>query len=68
LGVEQVNPGDTVKAQLKFYCPQNHVGKIAVGMDFQIREGKRTVAIGRVIKILHMEENAAIAIKRFGQP
>ena len=61
VGVEQVNPGDTVTAQLKFYCPQNHVGKIAVGMEFEIREGKRTVATGCVTKILHLEDNAANA-------
>ncbi len=58
IGVEQVNPGDTVTAQLKFLSPQFHVGKIAVGMEFQIREGNRTVATGRVTKILHLEENA----------
>jgi hypothetical protein len=59
LGVDQVNPGDTVAAQLKFYSPQNHVGKIAVEMAFEIREGKCTVATGRVTKILHLDENAA---------
>ena len=53
------NPGDTVTAQLKFYCPQNHVGKIAVRMEFLIREGSQRVATGRVTKILHLEENAA---------
>jgi len=39
--------------------PQFHFGKIAVGMEFLIREGKRTVATGRVSKISHLEENAA---------
>jgi hypothetical protein len=28
-------------------------------MEFLIREGNRTVATGRVTKILHLEENAA---------
>ena len=59
IGVEQVNPGDTVTAQVKFLSPQFHVGKIAVGMEFQIRERNRTVATGRVTKILNLEENAA---------
>jgi elongation factor Tu len=67
-GVEQVNPGDSVTAQLKFLSPQYHVGKVAVGMEFQIREGNRTVATGRVTKILHLKENAATAAERFGQP
>jgi len=64
IGVEKVNPGGTVTAQLKFLSPHNHVGKIAVGMEFLIREGKLTVATGRVTKILHLEENAAIAANR----
>ena len=56
------NPDEVAarKAQLKFYRPQNHVGKSAVGMEFEIREGKRTVATGRVTKILYLEENAGI--------
>jgi translation elongation factor EF-Tu-like GTPase len=64
IGVEQVNPGDTVTAQLKFLSPQNHVGKIAVGTEFLIREGNRTVATGRVTKILHLEENATNAAQQ----
>lgn len=59
IGVEQVNPGDTVTAQLRFLRPQVHVGRIAVGMEFLIREGNRTVATGKVTKILGLEENAA---------
>jgi hypothetical protein len=47
-----------VTAQLKFLKPQNKAGRIAVGMEFEIREGKRTVATGRVTKILHLKENA----------
>ena len=47
------------RPQPPFASPQYHVGKIAVGTEFPIREGKRTVARGRVTKILHLEENAA---------
>ena len=54
-----VQPGDTVTAQIRLMSPHCHVGKIAVGTAFEIREGKRTVATGRVTKILHLEENAA---------
>jgi hypothetical protein len=64
VGIEQVNPGDTVTAQLKFYSPQNHVGKITVGTEFQIREGQRPVATGHVTKILHLEDNAVNAGNR----
>lgn len=59
IGFERVNPGDTVTAQLRFLSPQNHVGRLCVGTEFHIREGKRTVATGHVTKILHLEENAA---------
>jgi translation elongation factor EF-Tu-like GTPase len=59
LGVEQVNPGDTVTAQLRFVRPQFHVGKIAVRMEFLIREGNRTVAKGKVTKTLDLEKTAA---------
>lgn len=40
VNVKQVNPGDAVTAQLKFLSPQFHAGKIAVGTEFEIREGK----------------------------
>jgi len=59
IGVEHVNLGDTVTAQLRFLKPQNKAGRIAVGMEFEIREGKRTVATGRVTEILKLEGNAA---------
>jgi translation elongation factor EF-Tu-like GTPase len=63
IGVERVSPGDTVTAQLKFASPQYHFGKIIAGMMFEIREGSRTVAKGRVTKILILEDNAAKAVK-----
>jgi translation elongation factor EF-Tu-like GTPase len=62
IGVERVNPGDTVTAQLMFVSPQNHVGRITVGMKFEIREGSRTVANGQVTKILNLKDNAAKAV------
>ena len=52
VGVERVEPGDTVTALLRFFNPQIHVGKLSDGMEFLIREGSRTVANGRVIRIL----------------
>ena len=42
LGVEQVNPGDTVTARLTFTRPDLHLGRIHVGTEFLIREGVRT--------------------------
>lgn len=60
--VEQVNPGDTVRAYLGFLSPKEHLGKIFVGMEFLIREGNRTVGKGKVTKILELEKSAKNAI------
>ena len=46
-----VLPGDTVKAHLRFLSPQEHHGKMAVGMSFLIRKGAKTVAYGVVTKV-----------------
>ena len=52
VGVDQVNPGDTVKTMLTFPRPENHHGRIHEGLEFLIREGSRTVGRGRVLRIL----------------
>jgi elongation factor Tu len=56
--VECVAPGETARALLRFYCPDLHAGRISVGMEFQVREGKQIVAHGRVTKLLNLEESA----------
>jgi translation elongation factor EF-Tu-like GTPase len=56
---ELVYPGETVRAFLSFLTPQNHVGKLRPGMEFQCREGQRRVAKGVVLKILVLGESAA---------
>ena len=56
--VESVLPGQTVRALLRFASPDAHVGRVHPGMEFQVREGARIVARGRVTKILHLEESA----------
>lgn len=56
--MKQVNPGDTVRTYLAFLSPDEHFGKVYVGMEFLIREGTRTVAKGVVTKILDLEESA----------
>ena len=61
--VEQVNPGDTVRAYLGFLSPQEHLGKVYVGMEFEIREGARTVGKGVVTKIIELEQSANRAVK-----
>lgn len=53
---EQVSPGDTVVAHLRFLSPQEHHGMISTGTPFLIREGTRTVAYGVVTKIFNQLE------------
>ncbi len=57
--VEQVNPGDTVRAILRFLSPHEHWGKVDVGIPFLIREGARTIGYGKITKLLpDFEKNA----------
>jgi translation elongation factor EF-Tu-like GTPase len=49
--VDTVTPGQTVRARLTFMCPQNHVGRVFVGMSFLLREGNRVVGYGHVTNI-----------------
>jgi len=56
--VESVLPGQTVRALLTFSRPQMHFGRVVEGMEFLVREGQRTVARGRVTKLLFLAEHA----------
>ncbi len=60
-------PGQTVTAYLSFLSPQSHVGKLQVGAAFLLREGQRVVGRGRVLRILHLEENARQAQEQQGK-
>lgn len=55
---EWVYPGDTITAYLAFLSPEAHVGRLAPGTVFQIREGAKVVAEGRVTKLLELEQSA----------
>jgi len=59
--VEVANPGETVRAYLGFLSPQEHFGKVHVGMEFLIREGARTVGKGVITKIIELEQSASRA-------
>ena len=48
---EEVSPGESVTARLRFLSPQEHHGNISAGMPFLIREGARTVGYGIVTQI-----------------
>jgi translation elongation factor EF-Tu-like GTPase len=52
------SPGDTVRAELSFVSPHLIADRIHVGMEFECREGRKTIARGRITKILNLHENA----------
>lgn len=56
--VEEVMPGETVRAYLAFLSPNLHYKKVYEGMTFLVREGERTVGKGTVTKIIDLEESA----------
>jgi len=56
---ERVEPGESVVARLWFASPQAHVGNVVPGTVFLIREGLKTVAYGKVTKLLNLEAHAA---------
>lgn len=61
--VNQVNPGDTVRAYLGFLSPAEHWGKLYPNMKFEIREGARIVGRGKITQILELEVSANRAKK-----
>src|SRR5690349_419634 len=52
------NPRIGVRAYLAFGSPREHVGRLAPGSPFLLREGGRTVAFGTVTQIIDLEESA----------
>jgi translation elongation factor EF-Tu-like GTPase len=60
--VKQANPGDTVRAFLRFLHPEDHVGRLKTGMAFLIREGQKIVAYGSVTRLVDLEQSAATAL------
>ena len=56
--VQSVAPGETARAYLRFSSPYYIVSEVFSGMEFQVREGSRVVARGRVTNILHLAESA----------
>jgi len=52
VGVEKAFPGETVTSRVTFAYPQYHAERVHVGMEFELREGSKVVARGKVTKIL----------------
>jgi translation elongation factor EF-Tu-like GTPase len=55
----EVPLGQWVPALLTFLSPDQHRGRVFVGMPFLMREGNRTVGYGRVTTLLSLDSPAA---------
>jgi|ERR1051326_4252018 elongation factor Tu len=55
---EWVHPDETARTLLWFLSPDDHLGRVHVGMEFEVREGARVVGRGRITKILNLAESA----------
>ncbi len=51
LNREKVEPGDTVVAAVWLLSPEHHVGKLHAGKSFEVREGRKVVALGVVTRL-----------------
>ena len=58
IGKEEVKPGEKTEAYLTFLSPDQHYGKVYIGMPFLIREGNRAVGFGSVLEIIDLPRSA----------
>jgi elongation factor Tu len=54
--VECVHPGETARALLWFLSPDAHLGRLHIGMEFEVRECARLVGRGRITKLLNLAD------------
>lgn len=52
IGRNKVYPGETVVAEIKMLSPQFFLGKLSVGKEFNLSEGRTIVARGTIIEVL----------------
>jgi translation elongation factor EF-Tu-like GTPase len=67
--IEIIRPGAPqprigVRAYLAFLSPDAHLGQLHPGTPFLIRYGQRTVAFGKVLRLLELETSAREAAAR----
>jgi hypothetical protein len=55
---DSVLPGQEVRAFVAFLSPAEHLDKVVPGLIFEIREGTRVVARGRVPNVMDLYESA----------
>ncbi len=56
---DRVYPGETVTVRLSLLYPELLCDHICVNDRFEIREGLKTVGLGKITRILKLSENAA---------
>ncbi|HUI80684.1 MAG TPA: hypothetical protein VLY24_22320 [Bryobacteraceae bacterium] len=56
--LDEVRPGETVKAYLAFASPNEHVGRLQPGKMFLVREGNRVVGYGKITRLIDLEASA----------
>jgi translation elongation factor EF-Tu-like GTPase len=56
--VDLVRPGDTVRAYLSFLSPDAHIGRVAPGKMFLVREGNKVVGYGKVTRLIELDSSA----------
>lgn len=55
IGQGSVKPGQTVKSEIMILTPEFFENKLEIGMKFEVGEGSRVVAIGKLIEILNTD-------------
>lgn len=53
--VDAAHPGDTLRTLITFLTPENHRGRVAPGMAFDLYEGPQKVGTGTITEILELE-------------
>lgn len=49
--MENVAPGETVRARLRLLRPDLQQGRLVVGMPFTVQEGNRIVGTGKILRV-----------------
>jgi len=51
LGVDQQNPGETMSVRIRLLHPENFGKTLMVGVEFEAREGAKTIGRGRITEL-----------------
>ena len=60
--LDGVGPGSEGEIDIGFMSPKDHVGKVVSGLDFELREGTRTIAKGKVVNLIDLSFSASLSV------